>query len=373
MKISSIEAYPVSAPPRPGLAIVDAYGKHPTFNFVLVVVRTDDGTVGFGEANGTPTWSGETQEGALALIRQILAPVCLGKDPRNVTALADAMDRTVFGNPFTKASLEMALVDLAGKILRVPAHFMLGGQRRPSEIPLKFSIGAFPPSIAANVAMQMAAQGFRAVKVKVGLGVDADIARVKAVRSALGENFSVAVDANGGWTESEALAALPHLEACRINAIEQPLHRRDFRGCARLRARTSIPIMLDDAIFTPEDALEAIRCEACDLISIYPGKNGGLWRSLQVAQIAAAAGIECVIGSNLEREVGSAAMLHLAVSIPNLSRSVGHDIIGPLYYEHQLGTQPTRIENGCAILPDGNGLGVEVDLRSLQNGAIESA
>jgi muconate cycloisomerase len=310
--------------------------------------------VGFGEANGTPTWSGETQEGALALIRQILAPVCLGKDPRNVTALADAMDRTVFGNPFTKASLEMALVDLAGKILRVPAHFMLGGQRRPSEIPLKFSIGAFPPSIAANVAMQMAAQGFRAVKVKVGLGVDADIARVKAVRSALGENFSVAVDANGGWTESEALAALPHLEACRINAIEQPLHRRDFRGCARLRART-------------------IRCEACDLISIYPGKNGGLWRSLQVAQIAAAAGIECVIGSNLEREVGSAAMLHLAVSIPNLSRSVGHDIIGPLYYEHQLGTQPTRIENGCAILPDGNGLGVEVDLRSLQNGAIESA
>ena len=114
--------------------------------------------------------------------------------------------------------------------------------------------------------MQMAAQGFRAVKVKVGLGVDADIARVKAVRSALGENFSVAVDANGGWTESEALAALPHLEACRINAIEQPLHRRDFRGCARLRARTSIPIMLDDAIFTPEDALEAIRCEACDLI-----------------------------------------------------------------------------------------------------------
>jgi muconate cycloisomerase len=368
MKISSIEAYPVSIPVRPRFAIIDALGEHPTSEFVLVAVRTNEGAVGFGEANVAPGWSGETQEGALALIRQTLAPLCIGKDPRDVGRLADAMDRAVIGNPFAKASLEMAMVDLFGKILETPVYRLLGGQRRAAKIPLKFSIGGFAPKVAADIAVEMATRGFRAVKVKVGLGVEGDIARVKAVRSALGDEFPVAVDANGGWSETEALAALPHLEALRINAIEQPLHRRNFRGCARLRKRSPIPIMLDDAIFTAEDVLEAIQCEACDLISIYPGKNGGLWRSLQLAQIAAAAGMECIIGSNLEFEVGSAAMLHLAVSIPNLSQSVGHDIIGPLYYDHRIGTPPIRIENGFAELPGGNGLGVELDLVLLQDG-----
>jgi len=371
MRISSIEAYPVSIPLRPRFAIIDALGKHPISEFVLVAVRTDEGAVGFGEANVAPGWSGETQEGTLALIRHTLAPVILGRDPRDVGSLAEAMDKAVFGNPFAKASLEMALVDLSGKMLQMPACRLLGGQRRAAKIPLKFSIGGFPPEVAADIAVEMAGRGFRAVKVKVGLGVDGDIARVKAVRSALGDEFPVAVDANGGWSETEALAVLPHLEALHINAIEQPLHRRNFRGCARLRKRSSISIILDDAIFTAEDVLEAIHCEACDLISIYPGKNGGLWRSLQLAQIAAAAGMECVIGSNLEFEVGSAAMLHLAVSIPNLSQSVNHDIIGPLYYEHQIGTQPIRIENGCAALPEGNGLGVEMDVVRIQEGRYQ--
>ncbi len=368
MRISSIEAYRVSIPVRPRFAIIDALGEHPTSEFVLVAVRTDEGAVGFGEANVAPGWSGETQEGTLALIRRTLAPLCIGKDPRDVGRLADAMDRAVIGNPFAKASLEMAMVDLLGKILETPAYRLLGGQRRAAKIPLKFSIGGFPPSVAADIAVEMAGRGFRAVKVKVGLGMEGDIARVKAVRSALGDEFPVAVDANGGWSETEALAALPHLEALRINAIEQPIHRRNFRGCARLRKRSPISIILDDSIFTAEDVLEAIHCEACDLISIYPGKNGGLWRSLQLAQIAAAAGMECIIGSNLEFEVGSSAMLHLAVSIPNLSPSVGHDIIGPLYYEHQIGTPPIRIENGFAELPGGNGLGIEFDLTRVQEG-----
>ena len=99
-----------------------------------------------------------------------------------------------------------------------------------------------------------------------------------------------------------------------------------------------------------------------------------MWRSLQVAQIAGGpAGIECIIGSNLEWEVGSSAMLHLAVSIPNLSRSVGHDIIGPLDDEHQIAKEPIRIENGCAVLPKGNGLGVEVALTSIKEGKYPSA
>jgi muconate cycloisomerase len=238
---------------------------------------------------------------------------------------------------------------------------LLGGPRRKPAIGIKFSIGAFPPAQAAAVALAAADKGLRATKVKVGLDVRSDIARLEAVRSALGEQFRVGVDANGGWNESDALEALPHLERLGVNMIEQPLRRGDFRGCARLRRRTGIPIMLDESVFTRQDALEAIRADACDLISVYPGKNGGILRSLEIAQMAATAGLRCVIGSNLEMDLGTAAMLHLAVAMPELAGAVDHDTIGPLYYDRHFRPTPILYRDGCAIVPEGTGLGVAFD------------
>jgi L-alanine-DL-glutamate epimerase-like enolase superfamily enzyme len=359
VKISSVEAFPVSVPVRPDLAIVSAAGAHRVSRYVIVAVRTDEGQAGFGEANVVPVWSGESQAGALAAIREILAPAILGADPMACSALTEVMERALIGNPFTKAALEMALLDLAGKRLGAPVYALLGGARREARIRVKFSIGAFAPREAARVAETALALGLGAVKVKVGTDVGEDLERVEAVRSAVGPRVDVGVDANGGWTESQALAALPHLERLGVNLLEQPLRRGDFRGCARLRARTSIPILLDESIFTPQEALEAICAGACDLISVYPGKNGGIRRSLEIAQMAAAAGLECVIGSNLEWEIGSAAMLHLAVAAPNLSSRVGHDIIGPLYHTDRAGAPAIAYEDGCALLPGGTGLGVE--------------
>jgi L-alanine-DL-glutamate epimerase-like enolase superfamily enzyme len=360
MKITGVETYPVSMRVNPELAIVGAIGEHRVSDYVIAVIRTDEGACGLGEANGSPQWSGESQAGMLAAINNRLAPVLLGRDPLEASALLDEIDRVLVGNPFSKAAIEMALLDLAGKGLKVPVHTLLGGIRRPPEIPLRFSVGAFPPSDAARIAEKAAAMGLRAVKVKVGLEVAQDLERVRAVRAALGEKFVIGVDANAGWAEREAVAAIPGLDRLGVNVIEQPLRRGDFRGCARLRRRTRIPIMLDESVFTREDALEAIRLDACDLISVYPGKNGGIRRSLEIAQMVAAAGLECTIGSNLEWEIGSAAMLHLAVAIPNLSRAVFHDVIGPLYYTRRIGTE-LSVTNGCARLPSGIGLGVDLD------------
>jgi L-alanine-DL-glutamate epimerase-like enolase superfamily enzyme len=370
MKISSIEAYPFSVPLKSRYAYADALGPRLNSDHVLAVVRTNEGLVGYGEANISPRWSGETQEGTTATILRTLAPALIGKNPLEMGPVLDAMEDAVYLNPYAKASLEIAIVDLTGKILQTPAYRLLGGPKRGPEIPLKFAIGGFAPAKAAELAVEMKGRGFRAVKVKVGFGVAQDVARVTAVRSAVGDGFPVGVDANGGWSETEALLALPYLEELGINFIEQPIGRRNIRGNARLRQRSSIPIMLDDSMFTEEDAIEAIQLEACDIISISPGKNGGLWRSMHIAQIAAAAGIDCAIGGNVEFEVCSSAMLHLAVSIPNLSKSVGHDIIGPVYYDHQIGTPHLRIENGCAVLFEGNGLGVEVDLELIKKGGF---
>ncbi len=346
---------------RPEFAIVSAAGSQPESRFALVEVQSDEGVAGYGEASVVPVWSGESQESASHAISNILAPAVIGKDPRHIAACLEVMDRVLIGNPFTKAAIEMALFDLTGKTLGVPAAALLGGARRTGNIPLKFSIGAFEPDRAAQVAAGAVNLGLRAVKVKVGLNVKQDLKRVQAVRSAVGEGFPVAVDGNGGWTVPETLAALPGLEKCGVIALEQPLRRGDFRGCAAIRKRTAIPLMLDESIFTVQDALEAIRQEACDLISIYPGKNGGLLRSMAIAELAAAAGLRCVIGSNLEMDIATASMLTLASVAPALADSVRHDIIGPLYYEETMLKQAIRYEDGCAWAPlESAGLGVEL-------------
>lgn len=363
MKITSVQICPIDEPVLPDLAILSAAGFHPESHFLAVMIECD-GITGYGEATLAHGWSGESQATAQALIGSVLAPLLIGKNPFHLNSIADAMDRFLIGNPFTKAALEMALVDLTAKIQNVPAHVLLGGPRREPAIPLKFSIGAFSPSEAARVARHAVSLGLRAAKVKVGLDVTGDIARVAAVRSEVGAEFHLAVDANSGWTESEAARAIPELERLGINALEQPLRCGDFRGCARLRRRTTIPIMLDESIFTRQDALEAIRLEACDLISIYPGKNGGVFRSLEIANMAAAAGLQVTIGSNLEMDLGSAAMLHLAVAVPALAEEVGHDIIGPLYYKRHF-TQPTiAFADGCALVPEGSGWGLQLEEKS---------
>ncbi|WP_031501062.1 mandelate racemase/muconate lactonizing enzyme family protein [Bryobacter aggregatus] len=358
-EICAIEVSRVSQVVRRDLAIISAAGSQPESHYIVVSVHTKTGHTGYGEATVVPAWSGESQDSAASIVNQLLAPLLIGEDPTHVAALADKMDRYLIGNPFTKCALEMALLDVSGKILGVPVVTLLGGPRRAPEIGLKFSIGAFSPQEAARVALHAKSIGLKAVKVKVGLDVAGDIARVTAVREALGDDFRIAVDGNGGWLENDALLALPHLEALKVNCIEQPLRRGDFRNCARLRERTHIPLMLDESVFTRQDAMEAIRQEACDIISVYPGKNGGITRSLEIAQMAAVAGLRCTIGSNLEMDLGSAAMLHVAAALPSLASAVDHDIIGPLYYDEHFTSSPIQFRNGCAVLPDGPGLGVD--------------
>lgn len=346
--------------------MINSLGTHAVSDLVIVAIRSEDGLTGFGEAAGSPTWSGEVQSATLEILSNKLAPIILGEDARNITSLAAAMDRALRHNPFAKAAVEMSMLDLVGRSLGVRVCDLLGGQVHDGPIPLKFSIGAYPPQKAAQVAEHFASMGFRAFKVKVGRDVSADISRVEAVRSALGDKFRIAVDANGGWIESDFLAARASLERAGVNGLEEPLRRGDFRGCARIRQRTSIPLILDESIFTPEQAIEAVRLDACDLISIYPGKNGGLRRSLQIAHIAAAAGLDCIIGSNLEGSVGSAAMLHLAAALPNLSDRVDHEIIGPFYLKNTLDPEIPRFKNGSAEIPAGPGLGVHLDINSIQ-------
>jgi L-alanine-DL-glutamate epimerase-like enolase superfamily enzyme len=119
--------------------------------------------------------------------------------------------------------------------------------------------------------------------------------------------------------------------------------------------------MADESVFTPQDALEVVRAGAADVLSLYPGKHGGIRQTQYLARIAEAAGIPCTIGSNLEREVATAAMAHVTVSTPNLmcERFPG-DLIGPVYYDAPLSRQPLEYRADRLFVPQGPGLGVEV-------------
>ncbi|MEM7131027.1 MAG: enolase C-terminal domain-like protein [Chloroflexota bacterium] len=144
-------------------------------------------------------------------------------------------------------------------------------------------------------------------------------------------------------------------------------HRLDMDGLARVRSQTRLPIMADEAIFTLQDALNCIQKGAADIISVYPGKHGGILNTIAIVEIAEAAGVHCAIGSNLEWDIASAAMAHVTVSLPNIPvERYATDIIGPLFHiEHALET-PISTQNWQVTVPQVAGLGVSLDLEQLE-------
>lgn len=368
MPITAVQAQPIVGQVKSDIAILSSLGEHLRGHYVLVRVTDDANRVGLGEASVTSVWSGETQAGAIALIHEVLAPLIIGADPFDTEWIERRLDKAAFGNSFAKAALEMALLDLQGKTLGVPVYRLLGGRASGQELPaqeqgirLKFVIGAVEPAVAAERARRMVERGWQAIKVKVGRHPhpQADVDRLREVRQAVGPNIWLSVDANGGYTAEQAIWVAPRLEAAGVALFEQPTRRGDHRSMAEVRRRSGMPIMADESVFTMQDALELIRHQSADVFSLYPGKHGGIRATQHIAKAAEAAGIPCTIGSNLEREVATAAMAHVTVCTGNIQceRFPG-DLIGPLYYETSLSSQPLRYQADRLWVPEAPGLGV---------------
>lgn len=368
MAITQIVAEPIGGRVNPEIAIVSSLGPHLVGNYMLVRLHDDSGRIGLGEASVTNIWSGETQAGAITLVRDFLAPLVIGADPFDVDWIMRRVDRSTHANSFAKAAIESALLDLQAKILGVPLYKLLGGRESAATaasapdagIRLKFVIGKVEANVAAERAARMVGKGWQAIKVKVGQDPRSDLERLRAVREAIGPQTFLSVDANGGYTVDQAIAVAPQFERLDVALFEQPTRRGDHRAMAQVRARSPLPIMADESVFTPLDAIDVIRHDAADVMSLYPGKHGGIRATQNIARLAEAAGIVCTIGSNLEREVATAAMAHLTVATPNIQceRFPG-DLIGPLYFEEPLGGRPLRYEADRIFVPTGAGLGVE--------------
>jgi L-alanine-DL-glutamate epimerase-like enolase superfamily enzyme len=371
LKITSVETIPVRVPLREQFMIRSARGTHAASPFLLVKIHTDEGLVGLGEVSCTPRWSGEDHFTAQHFIQTILAPLLIGENPTHIDALNLKIERGVARNPFTKAALEMALWDIFGKSVGLPAYRLLGGPVR-SEVATKWSISGQEPERSAEIASWAVDQGFRAMKVKVGLDPNGDVERVRAVRKAIGDGMRLGVDANGGWPVRTALAVVRRLRDQNLFFVEQPVPQWDVSGMAQVRRRISMPVIADESVYTTHDATALIRAQAVDALSVYVGKAGGISNARKIVALAEAAGVACTIGSNLEMGVGSAAMIHLAMATRGVrSEEFPCDIIGPLYYEDDLLSEPLDLSDGHARLHERPGLGVQLDEEKVQRYRVQ--
>jgi L-Ala-D/L-Glu epimerase len=361
VRITGVRTFPIHLTVRPEFYIVSSAGAHAVSRYVLVAIDTDAGVTGWGEASVVPIWSGETQGGALALIHDYVIPLLLGRDPCDVETLAREIDALAIDNPFTKAAVEMALLDVAGQAAGKPVYELLGGPANALKIPIKFSIGLREPDDAANIAAGKVKEGFTAIKLKVGPDPEKDLARVRDVRAAIGPDVKLNVDVNGGWSVEQSIREIPRYAPYRLEYVEQPTPRWDIDALARVREAADVQIMADEAVFSIHHAEQVIAKRAADLISIYPGKNGGILAAKRICELAADAGIACHLGSNLEWHVGTAAMCHLTAACANVTISkFPVDILGPLYYAVKPRSKPIHFERGHVHVPAGNGLGVDI-------------
>jgi L-alanine-DL-glutamate epimerase-like enolase superfamily enzyme len=367
MKITRIETIPVRVPIKPELAIRSGRGgSHSVSPFLIVKVHADGGLVGLGEVSCTPRWSGEDQVSAAHFINTYFAPLMIGEsigEIADIERLTTKYEFPVAGNHFTKAGVEMALWDLLGKALNKPVYELLGGKVRES-VRIKWSVSGSEPQKAVTIARGAIDRGFTAMKVKVGLGPDDDVARVKAVREAIGPDIKLGIDANGGWPTADVAVNTIHriCDVAKIAFAEQPVPAGDHEEMASVRRQIDVPVIADESLYILADARALVRTKACDIFSVYVGKAGGIGPAKAIADFAVEKGIKCTIGSNLELGIGSAAMLHLGCAHRGITPDeYPCDIIGPFYYEDDILREPLSLANGRAVPPVAPGLGVSLD------------
>jgi len=362
MKITHIETYPVEIPIKPERRMISSLGQHTVSRYLLVRLLTDAGIEGAGEATVSARWSGETVWGARALVDRVFAKHLVGCDPADVVEIDRRMDAACAHNWFAKSAIEMACWDIRGKAEGKPIYELLGGAVRPLAVCSRYSMGAYEPAHAAARATELVAAGFTTIKVKVGRDAAADVERVRAVRAAIGPKIALTIDANCGWDVDTAIRAIRKLADCHLALVEQPTPDGDYAALARVRRETDVPVMADDICFNLVHAQELVRNECCDVISVYPGKHGGIRKAREIIDFAAAHGVACSIGSNLELDVATAAMAHLVVASPNMQvEKHPGDMLGADYHEVRIARNPISIAGPITTITPRAGLGVEVD------------
>lgn len=331
-------------------------------SFVLVFLRTADGVEGVGESSlpSGPWWGGESVESIRATIDTYLAPLVLGEDAFCIDAILARMDAALHGNSFAKAGIEMAILDIQGKVLQQPVYNLLGGKVRDS-MPMSWPLATGDAQAEIDEAQsKVDARLARNFKLKMGfLEPEKDVARACEVARALEGTARVRVDPNSRWDETTAAWAVPRLVDAGVDMIEQPLQRWNLAGCARLTASTTAAHLLDESVCTLQDMLRIAELRAGSLVSLKIMKTGGMRKTKALAEISLAAGIPVYMGTFLESSYGTGANMQLCATLGDLP--YGGELAGALLAAESITEEPADYRDFALHLPQGVGLGVAVD------------
>ncbi len=350
MKITQLTALRVRIPQKPPIAPYQNRYKAGTYKEALLIrLETDGGLVGWGE---TPDdWINKSFEGTPI---DRLKSQTLGRDPFDIEAF---FAENTLGS-YLASGVEMAMWDIVGKETKQPLYKLLGGAVRSKKIELAACMGIRPYDEAKAIARGYVEQGFTTLKTKAGRRAEEDLEMVRGIRDGVGDKLKLRIDPNMGYEPAVALSLARDLEKYNLEYFEQPMEFSRIGESARLRRMTKTPLGLNESVTTPEITLQILQLQAADVLLPDTYQCGGILGVKKVAALCEAAKIPCVFHCAHDLGLKTAAMLHTVVSTPNFPLAndctyygLEGDVISPLHV----------IERGYMAVPEGHGLGVNVD------------
>ena len=323
---------------------------------VIVELHTDTGAVGYGEAPPTGAVTGDTTGAIIGAIQDHIAKSILGRDVDGLEDVLQIVQKCVVKNASAKAAVDMALWDLYGQLYKIPVYKLLGGARK--QIVTDITISVNSPEEMARDAVNAVERGYDTLKIKVGANPELDVARLTAVRQAIGDKTCIRIDANQGWEPKQAVRLLNQMQekGLDIEFVEQPVKARDFAGMKYVTERSYVPVLADESVFSPEDALTIMQMGAADLVNIKLMKCGGLYNALKIVSAAEVYGVECMIGCMLEAKVSVNAAVHLACAKKIITKI---DLDGPVLCSEDPVLGGAVFEEQLITVSDEPGLGIK--------------
>lgn len=354
MKITEVRLGKISVPLR--VPFKTAVRSVSSVEDVIVEVHTDTGAVGYGEAPPTGAVTGDTTGAIVGALQDHIIKTVVGRDVDDFENLMQALNGCIYKNTSAKAAMDMALWDLYGQLYNIPVYKLMGGGRK--EIITDITISVNPPDEMARDAVDAVRRGYDTLKVKVGAHPELDVARLSAIRQAVGNETRIRIDANQGWEPKQAVRLLNQMQekGLDIEFVEQPVKAHDIDGLRYVTERSYVPVLADESVWSPDDALHIMQTRAADLINIKLMKCGGLYNALKIASAAEVYGVECMLGCMLEAKISVNAAVHLACA-KNIITKI--DLDGPVLCSEDPILGGAVFEEQKITVSDEPGLGIK--------------
>ncbi len=352
--IKRISIYKLSIPLKKPFVI--SLGPIYSADNIIVTIETSSGISGTGECSPFMTINGESQQTCFE-VGGYLAKGLKGKNVLDIEGNHRIMDDIIYGNSSIKSAFDIAMYDVASQSAGQPLWQFIGG-KKIKKIFTDYTISLGTPDEMAAHAQQLKEEGFKIIKVKLGGDAETDIARMKAIRKALGKKIKIRVDANQGWNVKDAIKVLNGIADLGIQYCEEPIPRWNFMNLKTVRKRSKVKVMADESCCNAHDAERLINLKSCDMFNLKLGKSSGIFGALKIINLAEKAGMEMQIGGFMESKIAMTANAHLAMTSSNVHY---FDFDTPLMFtEEPVAGGIVYGKSGEISLPSGNGLGAGV-------------